>query len=205
MVRGAACWMALSLGAAFGACAHDEMPLLCQVARTGDLAISEIRGKQSDTDTWGEWVEFYNASSRELALRGLDLRMAKLDGSSEHHLVVRSPHTLAPGGYFVFGRFPESALPAHVDAGFLVDFDSDLYQEGVYDLLCGTAEQLVDRAVLNGNLPSQGTLSLDGRLTPSAAANDDSQNWCPDATSTSDGGSQLGLPGTPGQENHPCG
>jgi hypothetical protein len=192
-------------GGIFGACAHDELPLVCQSARTGDIAISEIRGKQSGTDTWGEWLEFFNASSRELSLRGLDVRMSKLDGSDEQHLVVRSPHTLAPGSYFVFGRFSESDLPEHVDAGFLVDFDSDLYGEGVYDLLCGDADNLVDRVMLNGNLPSQGTLSFDGRLTPSAAANDEAQNWCPDASSASDGGSQLGLPGSPGRENRPCG
>ena len=67
-------------------------------------------------------------------------------------------------------------------------------------------DQLVD-SVVYAELPSMGTYAYDGALPPDAEGNDDPTRWCTDATPAPEGGPQteLGLPGSPGEVNPPCG
>jgi hypothetical protein len=60
----------------------------------------------------------------------------------------------------------------------------------------------IDRVVYP-TLPAEGTWALDGRLTPDDVVNDDPFNWCADAF---DPGvvEEIGLPGTPGENNRAC-
>jgi hypothetical protein len=186
-------------------CEREPLALECAPLRAGDLAISEIRGKQTGTDTWGQWIELYNSTSGELSLLGAALNIKKLDGSSERDIVVRD-HTLSVHGhgFVVLGRF-SGDLPDHVDYGYEDDFSSDLYVDAILQVrACGeTVDQVVYR-----DLPSAGSWAFDGSLSLTAVSNDEEGNWCTDAAEAppQDGGTtQVGLPGTPGEVNRPCG
>ena len=63
---------------------------------------------------------------------------------------------------------------------------------------CGV---LIDRVVWT-DLPDSGTYAL-GLAPPDATGNDTAGNWCTDATDDTDP-TTIGLPGTPGESNHPC-
>ena len=64
-----------------------------------------------------------------------------------------------------------------------------------------------DRALVTyDGLPSQGSHSFGGDQLPDAQANDDDTGWCNDRTEPTPEQSafNLGVPGTPGEENRPC-
>lgn len=173
--------------------------------RPGDLVISELRGEQSGTDTWGQWIELYNSTAGELSLLGVTLNIKKLDGSDEREILVRDRTLSVPGqGFVVLGRRLMGDLPDHMDYGYEDDFSSDLYVDAILEVhACG---EMVDQIVYY-DLPSAGTWAFDGGLTLTAVSNDEETNWCTDATEppASDGGTtQVGLPGTPGEVNRPC-
>jgi hypothetical protein len=178
------------------ACERDPLPEACPQVAPGELVISEIRGPQSGgTDTLGQWVEVYNASSRVIGIGGLGLRMRKLDGSGDVTVLVRSATPkIAAHGYAVLGRFAAGQEPAYVTYGFLGDFTSNLYPSAAFELdACGTRIDEVRYA----SLPGAGSLAFDGARDPDASANDDPKNWCVDAAGTNH-------PGTPLERNHPC-
>lgn len=185
-------------------CEREPLDLECTPLRSGDLVISELRGKQTGTDTRGQWIELYNSTTGELALVGVTLNIKKLDGSDERDIVVRD-HTLSVSGqgFVVLGRFTRD-LPEHVDYGYEDDFSSDLYVDALLEVhACG---ELVDRVVYR-DLPAAGTWAFDGGQVLTAITNDDEVNWCTDAAEAppADGGTtQVGLPGTPGEVNRPC-
>jgi hypothetical protein len=171
-----------------------------------DLVVSELRGAQSGPDTYGTWIELYNASDATLDLTGLAVDLVKLDGSAEARVLVRARDlTLAAGAYVVLGRAVAGDEPAHVDYGYVVDFDADLYDNAAIELW--GCQELVDRIVYR-SLPEQGTLALDGSVAPNAAANDEADAddpdsaWCVDAAVGPS--TELGAPGTPGEANPPC-
>ncbi|RME25914.1 MAG: hypothetical protein D6806_07080 [Deltaproteobacteria bacterium] len=189
--------------AVLAGCERAPLPLECEQIPSGAIAVTEVRGPQSGADTWGQWIEIANTTQESLGLAGLVLEIYKLDGSGRHQMVVRDHDArLDPGEYYVLGRFPPDSPPPHVDWGFEDDFSGDIYTDAVLEVR--SCQQLLDRVVWR-NLPSEGSLSYDGRLQPDAALNDDDANWCNDRTpSESDGGTQAGLPGTPKEANHPC-
>jgi hypothetical protein len=185
-------------------CEREPLDLECTPLGTGDLVFSELRGKQTGTDTWGQWIELYNTTAGEISLLGVTLNIRKLDGSGERDIVVRD-RTVSVAGqdYIVLGRHSDE-LPDHVDYGYEDDYSSDLYADAIIQLYA--CEVLVDQLVYH-DLPSEGTLAFDGSLTLTAVSNDEESNWCVDATEppASDGGTtQVGLPGTPGEANRPC-
>jgi hypothetical protein len=180
------------------------LDLECVPLGSGDLAFSELRGKQTGTDTWGQWIELYNTTAGEISLLGVTVNIRKLDGSGERDIVVRDRTVSVLGqDYVVLGR-QSGELPAHVDYGYEDDFSSDLYVDAILQLYA--CEEMVDQVVYH-DLPSEGTLAFDGSLTLTAVSNDEESNWCVDATEPppQDGGTtQVGLPGTPGEVNRPC-
>jgi len=185
-------------------CEREPLDLECTPLSAGSLVFSELRGRQTGTDTWGQWIELYNTSAGEIGLLGVTLNIRKLDGSGEREIVVRDRDVSVAGqDYIVLGR-QSGELPAHVDYGYEDDFSSDLYSDAIIQLYA--CEELVDQLVYR-NLPSEGTLAFDGSLTLTAVSNDEESNWCVDATDPppQDGGTtQVGLPGTPGEVNRPC-
>lgn len=191
-------------------CARDPIELECPLIEPGALVVTELRGAQSGTDTWGQWIELYNTTDQPLALAGVRVVMMKLDGSGRTELLVRARGTqVAAGGYFVLGRFEDSERPDHVDYGWRPDFESDLYASGLVEVWAceQQGEELayreLDELVYEG-LPTAGSLAFDGALEPSADANDEESDWCIDDTAYELEPGQVGLPGTPGAANPPC-
>jgi hypothetical protein len=184
------------------ACERPSLDPLCTAVASGQILVTELRGSQSGTDTWGQWIELHNTGDTAVDLAGLVLRITRLDGSGEKRITVRRPGVVIDAhGYAVLGRFSEALRPAHVDYGYGDEVAFDLYPDGIIEVLvCNT---LVD-TVIYRNLPKQGSLSLDGDVAPSAEANDLETNWCVDAEDVGGDPTQVGIPGTPGEQNRPC-
>jgi hypothetical protein len=106
----------------------------------------------------------------------------------------------------VLGHQNPDQLPDHVDYGYDGDFSSDLYSAGTLELY--VCNELVD-VVVYQNLPTVGSLAFDGALEPSVETNDNANpndlesSWCIDASEVSSP-TEVGTPGTPGEQNRPC-
>lgn len=188
---------------ATSACTREPVDVECPAVNAGDLVISEIRGDQSGEDTYGQWIEIFNATTDQVDLKGAELTTQKLDGSGEGRILIRRSVPVAAGGYAVLGQFADDdMLPDYVDYGYVDDFASSFYNSAAIDLSsCGTR---IDRVIYH-DLPSTGTLSLDGAADPDATSNDDEGNWCVDDRDTMPDPTMLGIPGTPGERNLSCG
>lgn len=184
------------------ACERQPLEDVCPSVAVGDLVLTEIRGPQSGADSYGQWIEVYNAGAGSIDLYGLTIDILRVDGGSEGRLYVREPNVVLPSdGYAVLGAAEPTRVPAHMDYGYLPDFDRDYYDSaGVTVSACGVViDQLVYR-----NITATGSWSLDGAiLPPTAVANDDQNNWCIDDAPGTDM-TQLGLPGSPREMNRPC-
>ncbi len=193
-----------AVGLVLGGCVRDSLDWACPNVGPGDLVVTEIRGKQSDSnDTYGQWIEFYNGADRALDLYGVQLWVQRLDGGAEGRIIIRNEGLmLSAGDYAVVGRFPPTDLPPHVDYGYLEDFSSDLYNGGAIDIMaCG---ERIDRVIYR-DLPSSGTLALDGAIDPpNADANDDETRWCQDDAEDNPDPTEMGIRGTPGEGNITC-
>lgn len=185
-----------ALAAAVVGCVRDPAAAICPEVAAGDLVITEVRGRQSGTDTLGAWVELYNATARTIDLEGTRVLFRKLDGSVSVPALIRRSLPVPPGAYVVLGQFPDDAgRPGHVDYGLGADYQVGWLTAAAIDVqACG---ETIDRAVYD-SLPSQGTYAL-GAAPPSAAANDQPSAWCTDATMAAGT-----YPGTPRQANPPC-
>lgn len=175
------------------ACARDPLDTPCPVARSGDLAVSEIRGRQSSSsDQFGQWIEIYNTTSAPIRLAGLAVELTTLTLSEVKRFEVHDEAAqVAPASYFVLGRFKASTKPGYVDYPYGDVFSDDLPAGAGLDLVaCGT---VVDHIVYRA-LPFTGTWGFDGARAPDAAANDTETSWCADTTPN----------GTPQQRNHAC-
>ena len=191
----------LALGM-LGACEREMLDPICTPVAQGQLVVTEIRGPQAGVDTWGQWIEVYNDTGATLSLAGLRIHLTQLDGTGEKSFTVRD-HGLAvgPTGRVVLGRFPQGALPSHVDYGYADEEEGDLPADGILGLYVCNA--LVDQVIYHA-LPTTGSLSLDGSMIPSASTNDDEANWCNDDEDVGGGPTDVGIPGTPGEPNRPC-
>jgi hypothetical protein len=190
--------LAMTLGVC--ACAHDPEDEICPAAGTGDLVITELRGEQTGGDTYGQWIEVYNATGAVLDLHGAIVDLRSIDGGTRLRLLVRRPLPVGPRGYVVLGDVRDGAdRPAHIDYGFGGDFTATVFPAAgaVSISACGAA---ADEVIYTA--PTAGTRSL-GLSPPTASGNDDAAAWCTDAT-PGDDPTQLGLPGTPGEANRPC-
>lgn len=169
-------------------CARDPAPAICPDITAGALVVTEIRGPQDDQD--GPWIELFNASGSTIDLIGTKIRFRRKDGSDEIPVIVRRSLPVAAGDYSVLGLFFDTEVPAHVDYGFLDDFDGSWLSAAAVDVeTCGV---LVDRAIYDA-LPDIGTFEL-GTMPPDAESNNLSTSWCFDATPA----------GTPGAANTAC-
>ncbi len=199
-------------------CERDPLDTQCPAIAAGDVVLSELRGPQSGGggDTYGQWFEFYNTTGADVDLGGLHVIMTRIDGGAAADILVRPGSTIKAGGYAVLGRFDLGAEPAHVDFGYLpagcsdqdtskcpggLTYGDSIYNAGAIELVaCGT---VVDKIIFR-ELPSSGTWSYDGALTPDATANDTESDWCVDNDDSIPDPTQLGLRGTPGEANRTC-
>lgn len=172
-------------------CVRAPEQAVCPTLHEGDLAVTEIRGPQTDeADTLGQWLELYNASGSSVDLQGMTIRFRKKDGSSETDVLIRRSVVAAADSYTVLGPFDDEARPDYVDYGFASDFVGVTWlAAAAVDVdSCG---ELIDRVTYDA-LPKLGTYSFGG--PPSASGNDFPTAWCTDATAA----------GTPQQENVAC-
>lgn len=221
-------WVLAGLAVTSG-CSRSAEPLVCTELAAGDLVITEIRGAQSGVDSRGQWIELYNASEHAIDLLGAQLELARLDGSSRGPVYIRTSIRVDAGDYVVLGHHNLETVPSFVDYSFFIDWytssdglvlvlqdgtivdnlgsdvqTADLYSTGSVTVTsCG---ETIDRFVYRQALPSEGSLAFDGAATPSAEANDAIDQWCNDRTPAPLDGPQLdlGIPGTPGEENLVC-
>lgn len=212
--RGCAAAWVLGLIGSLG-CVREPLPELCPNVEVGELVISELRGPQAEQDSFGDYIEIYNAAGKTVDLQGLTVRLRSA-GGDELELFVREPFELDAGGYAVIGPGLPDDRPDWIDYGIGWDISGGNADSGDYpkDLLRYTSafveleacEVLIDEAFYPTNaLATLGTLACGNAETPpSADANDDVQAgcWCTDA---GDAGGQplfgVGLPGSPGGAN----
>jgi len=180
---------------------------VCTPVENGQLVISELRGPQSEVDTYGQWIELHNRSTNSLNIAGITLQMYDIQGGGEKIIMVRDEGlTVPPGGYVVLGHQAPGQLPDHVDYGYDDDFSSDLYSAGVLELY--VCNELVDTVIFQ-NLPTVGSLAFNGAqeltvdVNDNADPNDLDSNWCTDASPVANP-TEVGTPGTPGEQNRPC-
>jgi hypothetical protein len=175
----------------------------CPEVAEGELVVTEIRGAQSPEPGYGEWIEIYNASPDAVDLTGLRVSLTKLvDGTAAGSFVLRSGALeVAPGGYFVLGRFRRGEEPSYIQYGYANDYNADLPGGAAVDIeSCGV---LVDRMIYR-SLPSEGTYTLNGAIEPPEdAENDNEDSWCVDLIEDGDTPT-MGIRGTPGEKNIPC-
>lgn len=206
----------LTVALGTSACVRPPLEPGCPTLGAGDLVISEIRGEQAGTDTRGQWVELYNASAASVALAGVQLVLRPLASAATTITVRDRQLSIASGGYSVLAvdRVCSSEacvdrLPPDADYGFGDDYTRDLPAGAIVEVWsCGV---LVD-SLLYRALPDTGSLSLSGAAPPDAALNDVASDdageviapFCADETEATGGGTEVGLPGTPGAPNLEC-
>lgn len=183
---------------------------ICTPVENDELVITEIRGPQSELDTYGQWIELHNRSTSSLNLAGIRLHLYDImdDSLSEPKVIMVRDEglTVEPGGYVVLGRRRPDQLPDHVDYGYEEDYSSNFSSSG--QLVLYVCNELVDHVVYL-NLPTVGTLAFDGDLertvdaTNLADPTDVENDWCNDASPIVNP-TEVGTPGTPGEQNNPC-
>ena len=184
------------------ACAEDPLPYVCPAVDPGQLVVTELRGPQSEADTRGQWLELTNVGGGTVDLEGLHIVTYQLDGTNEMDGIVRYKRELDDGERFVVGKYASATMPAWIDYDFNHEWPSDVSADAVVELrACG---EIIDAIVYHG-LPTTGTYSL-GLEPPDADGNDDEEAWCNDTQPPPDDEpmTEIGIPGTPGEENHPC-
>ncbi len=200
-------WSALCAVILLGGCEREMIEQICTPVENGELVFSELRGSQSEVDTYGQWIELHNRSTNAVNIAGVRILMYDIQGGGEKLIMVRDEGlTVEPGGYVVLGHQRPDQLPDHVDYGYDDDYNSDLRSSGLLELY--VCNELVDTVVYQ-NLPSVGSLAFDGDQELTAEANDiadpinPESNWCNDATAVASP-TEAGTPGTPGEQNRPC-
>jgi hypothetical protein len=185
------------------ACEREPLEEVCPDVQAGGLVLTELRGPQTGSDTYGQWIELLNATGDTIELRGVQIIFTPGDGSDPLRLIVRRELEVDAGAYVVLGRADLDEVPAHMDYGFGPEFDGGLDPSGVVEV--EVCDEVVDRFVYL-QLPVEGSYAFDGSKSVDAEVNDDESCWCADTTEAPPDGpmTDIGLPGTPGEENHAC-
>jgi hypothetical protein len=174
-------WLIGSLG-----CIREPLPDICPSVEVGELVISELRGPQDGDDSFGDYIEVYNASGKTVDLLGMTVRLRSA-GGDEREFLIRESVELEAQGYVV-----------------IVAESGDLLGDTSAFVELEACEELVDE-VFYAALPTLGSLACgNADNLPSADANDDSESgcWCVDAQEIGDQPLfGIGLPGSPGGPN----
>ncbi len=167
----------------------DSIDVLPQA---GDLVVAEfLFDPDFVSDSSGEWIELYNASSSTLDLSGFELHDDGIDS-----YVIGIPLTIAPGARLVLGRNEDPAT----NGGVTVDHEySGLVLEAVDEIIVSFDGVEVDRVEYDWSGALEGTsASLNPGLgAPSSGLNDFAINWCGSTTPLGSPGSDFGSPGQP--------
>jgi cysteine-rich repeat protein len=169
----------------------------------GDLVITEVMYNPYGTsavpvaDADGEWFEIYNTTDAAIDLTGLLIR----DKGTEKHLIQGGTTTIAPKGWFVFGRTTDAAK----NGGATVHhaYGNAMTLTNTTDALVLESNGVViDEIAYNtgGGWPTLNGVAMS--LSPSETSdtgNDLADAWC-GATTLMPGGDK----GTPGAANDIC-
>jgi hypothetical protein len=192
--RGRACALGLWLIGSLG-CVREQLPEICPSVDVGELVISELRGPQDGQDSFGDYIEVYNAAGKTVDLQGLTVRL-RAAGGDELKFFVRESFELEANGYAVIGPGLPDEHESWIDYAIGWDISGGNVDEGEHP-----QDFLRDESAF----VELGTLACGNAMNPpSADANDDSQAgcWCSDVE---DAGGQplfgVGLPGSPGGPN----
>jgi Lamin Tail Domain len=182
-----------------GACGRPPPPTeACEGRLPGDVVITELMRDPAGVDTGREYVELYNATGLPLELDGLELRVARADGSQERRHVLRGAPVLPPGGYVALGDAREGQpLPPHLGHAYGDALGALPNGEVLVSVRCG--ERLLDEVRLSAAGRTGTARELDGALPPDAVANDDEARFCDARTPYAEGAL-----GSPGRANAPC-
>src|SRR5262245_54066203 len=80
-------------------CVREPLPASCADVFPDELVVTEIASL---------WIEVANVGGRDLDLRGLDLRLRRLDGSGDQTAVIRTAVALGADGYAVLAGVSSS-------------------------------------------------------------------------------------------------
>jgi hypothetical protein len=171
---------ALLAGALAPACG-DDVPTDPDVGSceakllAGQLVITEIMPDPAGADADGvEWFELHNPTDADVRLIGVGLEYSKVDGTEAKGHRLKDDLVLPAGGYMTFGRVAADLKPDHIDYGYGADLTMG-NTDGKLRVVCG--ELVVDEALYEE--PENGVArQLDGRVEPTAEANDDLTKWC---------------------------
>ncbi|MFO7567094.1 MAG: hypothetical protein R6X02_30900 [Enhygromyxa sp.] len=212
---GLRCAIVLVLALGLLGCERAPGPEICPRIEPGDLVFSELRATQAGSDSFGHYIEIYNASGRTIDLQGVWIHQTAVDGA-EQGVLIREPLELGPRRYTVIGPGLDE-LPSWIDYGVGWDISGGdpateeyprelikaSYPTGFFTI--HACDELIDEVFYGvGTLPTAGTLAC-GNLEapPSAEQNDDAASgcWCVDAEPSDVPLPGIGLPGTPGRAN----
>lgn len=192
-------------------CAREPLPEYCPLVEPGELVVSELRGDQDEIDSYGQWLEIYNASGRSLDLQGVRVTLLFNSGDAASFL-VRDELEVEPGGYVALGPgLPDSpaswldyAIGWDIPGGNETDPPTNLLSELAGRIrVTSCDDELIDEVAFE-DLPRVGTRACGNASSPpDALANDDTALgcWCDDAADPEGPVLGIGQPGTPGAAN----
>ena len=174
----------------------------------GDLVIVEVMSNpEAVSDAYGEWVEIFNASDRDLYLNGL-LLTSSVD--TDYHIIESDELiVMEPGQLKVLGINEDSAINGDVSVDY--QYSDVILSNETDDLLIMAGDILIDQVTWDdgASMPdhSGASMSLDPWIYLDEAGefvghidNDTAENWC-------DAIVAWGLrtdDGSPGAENEYC-
>ncbi len=152
----------------------------------GDIVIVEIMANpEAVSDAYGEWVEIYNASGRELFLNGL-LITSTVD--SDYHVITSDELiVLEPEELMVLGVNEDSSVNGDVSVDY--QYSDVILSNETDDLLIMAGELLIDQVSWDdgATMPdhSGASMSLDPWVYQDDSGgfvahvdNDNGENWC---------------------------
>lgn len=203
---------ALTLVVPIIGCAREPLPEICPIVEPGELVISELRGDQAETsDSYGQWLELYNASGRNLDLQGIRVTLV-FDSGDEASFLVREEVEVAADGYAALGpgrtdspaTWLDYAIGWDLPGGNENDPPTNLLSEASGRIRVSSCDDELIDEVAFAALPIIGTRACgNASAPPDALANDDTTIgcWCDDAADPEGPVLGIGQPGTPGEAN----
>lgn len=219
-------WLLLGVALMPSACSREALPEICPVIEEGELVISELRA--ADGDTFGHYIELYNAAGKTVDLQGLHI-IQRESGGDVIDIFVRESLEVAAGDYVVIGPGGDEqgeSINAWIDyalrwdiSGGTPDPDEDesfrypdnfLRSSSAFIELeaCG---ELIDEVFYGPTtlgslpLPEDGSLACGNADNPPRAEDNDNAAtgcWCVDEAGIEDQPfAGVGLPGSPGSPN----
>lgn len=168
-------------------CTPPPIERVCKGFLAGDLVLTELMTDPEGADTGQEYLELFNATGQALELGGLTLYTTRVDRSAESSHLIRSG-VVPSKGYFVLGDAREQPYPPYLGYSY-GDALPLTNSSGLVGLRCGSL--VIDEVIYTSSSGAGRAHSLDGKLVPDSAMNDQEQHWCDAAAS-------------PGAANAPC-